>query len=204
MLTLLKQVVYPTVEYNSVMWNSSDSSLIDAPENIQRDFTHKIKSPNLPANHDYWDWHYKLHSMLRRRGRYAIIYFWKVILYPNPGLHLSMNHVVYPKKGIQIDAYQQQGLLPQHTDNPPRWLESCSILASSCVLYNSLPASLRQPILHDEEPNFRTSNVRWTNGLPQYQTNQRVQAAPKSLQPSPSFAKFNIVCGEADVRFFSD
>ena len=76
---------------------------------------------------------------------------------PNPGLHLNsttMDHVVYPNKGIQIDAQKRRGLAPQHTDNPPRWLESCSILASSCALYNSLPASLKQPIPPDEEPNF--------------------------------------------------
>lgn len=180
MLTLLKQLVYPTVEYNSVMWNPSDPSLIDALENIQRNFTRKIESPKLPANHDYWDRlrHYKLYSMQRRRERYAIFYVWKVIhdLYPNPGLHLNsttMDHAVYPNKGIQIDAHQRRGLVPQHTDNPPRWLESCSILASSCALYNSLPASLRQPIHRNEEPNFpdfKRKVDEWLTSIPDQPT----------------------------------
>ena len=43
----------------------------------------------------------------------------------------------------------------------------------------------------------RISNARWMNGLRQSRINQRVQAAPKSLKPTPSFIKSNIVCGDA-------
>ena len=49
MLTLLKQLVYPTVEYNSVLWNPTDPTLIDALETIQRNFTRKIESTNHPT-----------------------------------------------------------------------------------------------------------------------------------------------------------
>jgi hypothetical protein len=161
LLTLLKQLVYLTVEYNSVLWNPSDPALIDALENIQRNFTRKIESTNFPPNHDYWDrlQHLKLYSMQRRRERYSIFYVWKVIhdQYPNPGLHLNTttyDHTVHPNKGIQLDAHQRRGFAPQHAANPPEWLENCSPLKSCCDLYNCLPVHLRQPIPADEEPSF--------------------------------------------------
>ena len=46
-LTLLKQLVYPTVEYNTVLWNPSDQSQIDSLEDVQRNFTRKIASDKL-------------------------------------------------------------------------------------------------------------------------------------------------------------
>ena len=63
MLTLLKQLIYPTVEYNSALWNPADPELIDLLESIQNNFLRSIKSANLPPNSDYWDRlaHYKLY-----------------------------------------------------------------------------------------------------------------------------------------------
>ena len=161
MLTLLKQLVYPTVEYNSVLWNPTDPTLIDSLEAIQRNFTRKIESPNLPPNHDYWDRlkTFKLYSMQRRRERYSILYVWKVLhdLYPNPGLHLNTttsDHTIHPNEGIQLDAHQRRGFTPKHNNNPPAWLDHCSVLSSCCKLYNCLPIELRQPVPADKEPNF--------------------------------------------------
>ena len=161
MLTLLKQLVYPTAEYNSVLWNPSDQSLIDALEDIQRNFTRKIESDKLPQNHDYWDRLrvFKLYSMQRRRERYAIFYVWRVIHneYPNPGLHYNtttIDHAAHPNQGIQIDAHIRRGFTPIHNVNPPKWLENCSALKTCCDLYNCLPVQLRQPVPGDEFPDF--------------------------------------------------
>ena len=161
MLTLLKQLVYPTAEYNSVLWNPADQSLINELEIVQRNFTRKIESAQLPPNHDYWDRLrvFKLYSMQRRRERYSIFYVWKVIhdQYPNPGLHYNTNtvdHTAHPNQGIQINANQRRGFAPQHHSNPPPWLENCSALKQCCDLYNCLPMKLRQPVPADEEPNF--------------------------------------------------
>ena len=73
MLTLLKQLIYPTIEYNSVLWSPHQLELINLLESIQSNFLKKIKSPRIPPNSDYWDLlrHFKLYSMQRRRERYS-------------------------------------------------------------------------------------------------------------------------------------
>ena len=180
MLTLLKQLVYPTVEYNSVLWNPTEPALIETLESIQRNFTRKIECPELPPNHDYWDrlQKFKLYSMQRRRERYSIFYVWKVIhdLYPNTGLHLNStttDHLAYPNKGKQVDAHQRRGFNPQHPTNPPQWLERCSVLSKCCALYNCLPMKLRQPIPADKEPCFATFKKEvdeWLSTIPDQPT----------------------------------
>ena len=108
MKTLLKQLIYPTIEYNCILWSPINQLLIDLLESVQSTFLKQIKSPTLGINSDYWDRlaHYKLYSLQRRRERYAIIYTWKVLhnIYPNPGLHLNHtteNHSLNPNQGIQ-------------------------------------------------------------------------------------------------------
>ena len=44
MLTLLKQLVYPTLEYNSVLWDPTSRDLIDSLESVQKNFW----KPSLP------------------------------------------------------------------------------------------------------------------------------------------------------------
>ena len=52
MITLLKQLIYPTVEYNSVLWNPSDQKLIDLLESVQNNFLKQIYSTELPPDAD--------------------------------------------------------------------------------------------------------------------------------------------------------
>ena len=160
MLILLKQLVFAAVEYNSVLWNPSDITLINLLESVQSNFLRKIESPTLPADADYIDrlQHFKLYSFQRRRERYSIFYIWKVIhnIYPNPGLHLnttSQDHMAYPNLGVQMDAHPRLGFSVQHANNPPDWIKELSPLKKCCDLYNCLPAALRQPS-SEEVPSF--------------------------------------------------
>ena len=176
MLTLLKQLIYPTVEYNSVLWSPSDPELIDLLESVQRNFLRKIESPNLRDGCDYWDRLelFKLYSMERRRERYAIFYVWKVVhnIYPNPGLDLNnttTDHNILPNQGIQISVNPRLGLKTQHDTNAPTWLEGKSVLARCCALYNCLPPKLRQPIKADKEPSFpdfKEGVDEWLSSIP--------------------------------------
>ena len=176
MLILLKQLVYPTVEYNCVLWSPKSLSLINLLESVQRNFIKKIKADNIPANSDYWDLlkHFKLYSMQRRGERYAIFYVWKVIhnMYPNPGLYLNTtteDHKVHPNHGIFIDSHQRRGFTTHHESNPPAWLEDLSVLTTCCELYNLLPQALRQPLPADKEPffpDFKEEVDKWLTTIP--------------------------------------
>ena len=144
MLTLLKQLIYATVEYNSVLWNPADQELVDLLESIQNNFLKAINSSTLPSNADYWDRlaHYKLYSLQRRRERYMLLYTWKVIhrLYPNPGFHLNttVDHQLHPNQGLQMNLSNSGEILISHGPEAPGWSAGKSILQSCCDLYNSL------------------------------------------------------------------
>ena len=161
LLTLLKQLVYSAVEYNSVLWNPSDTTLINLLESVQSNYLRKIVSPALSANSDYRErlQHFKLYSMQRRRERYSIFYVWKVIhnIYPNPGLHFNTvtpDHMAHPNLGVQIDAHPRLGFSVKHSNNPPNWIKDLSPLEKCCNLYNCLPVALRQPSSSEDPPSF--------------------------------------------------
>ena len=182
MLTLLKQLIYPTVEYNSVLWSPNTQELISLIESVQNNFIRMIKSEDTPENMDYWDRlkHFKLYSMQRRRERYAIIYVWKVIhnLYPNPGIDLNnitADHNTHPNQGIQVNLHQRSELTAHHDTNLPKWLENRSILERSCKLYNLLPIKLRQTLNQDQEPclsGFKANLDKWISRIPDQPTVQ--------------------------------
>ena len=174
MLTLLKQLIYPTVEYNSVLWSPTDPTLIDLLESVQNNFLKKING-NLPSGSDYWDRlrHFQLYSLQRRRERYAIIYVWKVIhnLYPNPGLHLNRttdDHSKHPNEGISI-GLTRNGLSAEHTSDLPGWLADKCILGKLCELYSLLPPALRRPVEEEDEPSvdkFKVQLDEWLTTIP--------------------------------------
>ena len=75
MLTLLKSLVIPLIEYCCQLWNPWKPKDIQAIEAIQRTFTCKITE----VQHlNYWErlHELKLYSLQRRRERYIIIYIW--------------------------------------------------------------------------------------------------------------------------------
>ena len=176
MITLLKQLIYPTMEYNSVLWSPSSQELISLIESVQNNFLRIICSPDMPNNMDYWDRlaHYKLYSMERRRERYSIIYAWKVIhgLYPNPGVDLNQSttdHQMYPNQGIQTNIHQRSDLTAHHltSSDIPDWLSGKSVIETCCNLYNLLPQELRRALADDEEPCaavLQSLNLSWTSG----------------------------------------
>ena len=84
MLTLLKVLIRPHLEYGCQVWNPHLAREISLLESVQRDFTRKIEGTN---EFDYWERlkELSLYSLQRRRERYIIIYVWKIIhgLVPN-------------------------------------------------------------------------------------------------------------------------
>ena len=79
MLTLLKRLVQPKLDYCSQLWSPSDQSSINKLEQIQRQLVDRIRCPSL-VGLNYWEKLSKLnlYSQERRRERYQIIFLWKI------------------------------------------------------------------------------------------------------------------------------
>ena len=76
MLTLLKSLVIPLLEYCCQLCNPWKAKATQASEAIQRMFTYKITE----VQHLNWEilHELKLYSLQRRCERYTIIYIWKI------------------------------------------------------------------------------------------------------------------------------
>ena len=84
MLTLFKSLVLPRLDYGSQLWSPHLVKHIDQFEKIQRSITKHITGmQSLEYSERLVS--LKLYSLQRRRGRYCIIYVWKIIegLVPN-------------------------------------------------------------------------------------------------------------------------
>ena len=100
MSILLKTLIYPVVEYASVVWSPNKKELIGLIETVQRKFTKQFDEFNTvddqtgvrTCNANYWERLacLKLYSLERRRERYQIFFLYKILrgAYPNPGLDL--------------------------------------------------------------------------------------------------------------------
>ena len=79
MLTLLKTLIQPKLDYYSQLWSPADQASINKLEAVQYHLIRRIKDTRL-YNLNYWDKLVDLHllSQERRRERYQIIFLWKI------------------------------------------------------------------------------------------------------------------------------
>ena len=79
MLTLLKSLVQPKLDYCSQLWSPSDQTSINKLERIQKQLVDRIRCFRL-VGLNYWEKLSDLHlySQERRRERYQIIFLWKI------------------------------------------------------------------------------------------------------------------------------
>ena len=140
MLTLLKSLVIPLLEYCCQLWNPRKAKDIQGIEAIQRTFTYKIAE----VQHlNYWErlHEIKLYSLQRRRERYVIIYIWKITQHKVPNIDGTIGHTIktrkYPRHGTQC-------VIQYPTNrNPAQSLQKNAITVFGPRLYNSLPKYLR-------------------------------------------------------------
>ena len=100
MLTLLKSLVIPLLEYCCQLWNPWKAKDIQAIEAIQRTLKFKITE----VQHlNYWErlHELKLCSLQRRRERYIIIYIWKIAQHMVPNIDGTMGHTIKKRENIQ-------------------------------------------------------------------------------------------------------
>ena len=79
MLTLLKSLVQPKLDYCSQLWSPSDQSSINKLELVQKHLVDRIRCFKL-VDLNYWEKLSELHlySQERRRERYQVIFLWKI------------------------------------------------------------------------------------------------------------------------------
>ena len=147
MKVLLKSLVRSQVEYCCVLWSPTDQATIDMIENVQRSFTRRIaeyqvydEQLQMPICSKTYDERLKdlhIYSLERRRERMQILYINKIILglIPNPGLQ------------VQYCPRNKYRVVPKYVRGQPAWIHQArqaSLFVQGPLLYNSLPAELRE------------------------------------------------------------
>ena len=79
MMTLLKSLVQPKLDYCSQLWSPSDQGAINKLESVQHHLINRIKDDRL-SGLSYWEKLKELHlySQERRRDRYQLLFLWKI------------------------------------------------------------------------------------------------------------------------------
>ena len=79
MLTLMKSLVQPKLDYCSQLWSPSDQYSVNRLESVQHSLVRRIKDSRL-VGLNYWEklQELRLYSQERRRERYQIIFLWKI------------------------------------------------------------------------------------------------------------------------------
>ena len=143
MLTLLKTLIQPLLEYGCEIWNPHLQVDITKLESIQRNFTSKIEGME---EMNYWERLHalKLNSLERRRERYMIIYTWKILngLAPN----------IEGRNKIMAEDRLRRGLVCKDPflhprDTRFRTLKENSFVVKGPRLFNKLPNEIREGCL---------------------------------------------------------
>ena len=79
MLTLLRSLIQPRLDYCSQLWSPRDQTNINKLEAVQRKFLSHIRD-GIPTGKDYWERLslLRVYSQERRRERYQICFLWKL------------------------------------------------------------------------------------------------------------------------------
>ena len=79
MITILRTLIQPRLDYCSQLWSPRDQGAINRLESVQRQFLSQIHHPALKQK-DYWERlsFLRVYSQERRRERYQICFLWKL------------------------------------------------------------------------------------------------------------------------------
>ena len=142
MLTLLKVLIRPHLEYGCQVWNPHKACEIKLLESVQRSFTRKIDGTTVgTVKMNYWErlQHLKLYSLQRRRERYIIIYVWKIVYGHVPNLQPPITAYLSDRQGLTCrrrdlthGRYTRFGTLKEN-----------SLVGKGLLLFNRLPAEIK-------------------------------------------------------------
>ena len=79
MLTVLRTLIQPRLDYCSQLWSPRNQYSINLLESVQKHFISQVKSPALKEM-TYWERlrELRVYSQERRRERYQICFLWKL------------------------------------------------------------------------------------------------------------------------------
>ena len=139
MLTLLKSLVQPKLDYCSQLWSPSDQTSINKLESVQHHLINRIQDQRL-VGLNYWEKlkELKLYSQERRRERYQVVFLWKI----SQGL-VEGYDVNFTSGGLR----RGRTIIPNPVNkNAPSLVKSAkerSLGVRGARIFNLLPESLR-------------------------------------------------------------
>ena len=136
MLTLLKTLVIPIIDYASIVWSPYKRKDITQIEKIQRNFTKRLLNMSEMTYYERLK-HLKLYSLERRRERYEIIYTFKILknMVPNVGLkpkYSQRRGLVLVPPAVHKNSTQAAATVRRH-----------SFRSKAAFLFNCLPKEIR-------------------------------------------------------------
>ena len=138
MLTILRSLIQPRLDYCSQLWSPRDQSSINRLEAVQRQFISNIRDPALQGL-DYWQKlsHLRVYSQERRRERYQICFLWKL----SQGLidGYQINWQWSDRRG----RYAIPKTIPSSAPTKVRLARERSLAVHGAHIFNLLPINLR-------------------------------------------------------------
>ena len=138
MLTLLRTIIQPRLDYCSQLWSPSEQGSINRLEAVQQYFVGKISDSVLDGL-DYWEKlkALRLYSQERRRERYMVCFLWKL----SQGLvgGYSLQWQWSDRRG----RYAVPAPLARGAPSAVRRAKERSLAVRGSRIFNMLPASLR-------------------------------------------------------------
>ena len=138
MLTILRTLVQPRLDYCSQLWSPRDQTSINRLESIQRQFISNIDDSNLKRM-DYWGRlsFLRVYSQERQRERYQICFLWKLTQGLIEGYTISWQWS--DRRGrLAVPAS-----IPREAPSRVRAAREKSLSVHGAHLFNLLPKSLR-------------------------------------------------------------
>ena len=138
MLTLLRSLIQPRLDYCSQLWSPRDQASINRLEAVQKQFISQVRDDCL-LGMNYWEKlsHLRVYSQERRRERYQICFLWKL----NQGLidGYSINWQWNDRRGRLAIPHS----IPPSAHSTVKKARERSLGVHGARLFNILPAHLR-------------------------------------------------------------
>ena len=138
MLTLLRSLVQPRLDYCSQLWSPRDQYSINRLESVQRQFISQIRDFNLTGL-NYWEKlsYLRVYSQERRRERYQICFIWKLSQGLVEGYQIKWQHS--PRRGRMAIPNN----IPLKAPAKVKKARERSLGVHGARLFNLLPPNLR-------------------------------------------------------------
>ena len=138
-LTLLKSLVQPKLDYCSQLWSPSEQTSINRIESIQRSLVDRIQDRRL-LGLNYWDKLSELHlySQERRRERYQVMFLWKISQGMVSGYNIDFTHTM-GRRGRSIIPKAVVRAAPSAVRNA----RERSLGVKGAQIFNLLPEQIR-------------------------------------------------------------